>query len=183
MLAGQQLKLKGLRSEKLKAQRSIETRLFKVLKEIRVESSSYHGGSLNGKDIEKALNNTSHIFDQFAVIFKEGKRPDCILTDADINALCLQFQEKLILLDGAFFLARTVNLMEQDTNAYLCYVMAAVQGNETLKCTITPKVHLMLKHVVWQMRNIWGGLGDKMEDWIKHLHQTGMCLQQRFCTV
>jgi hypothetical protein len=34
------------------------------------------------------------------------------------------------------------------------------------------KVHLMLEHVEWQMRNIQGGLGDKMKDWVKRLHQT-----------
>ncbi len=40
----------------------------------------------------------------------------------------------------------------------------------------------MLKHIAWQMQNIWGGLGDKMEDWVECLHQTGMRLQLRFCT-
>ncbi len=80
-------------------------------------------------------------------------------------------------------LARTVNPMRQDTNTYLWYVQAAVHGNAALRCTVTPKVHLMLKHVAWQMQNIWGGLGDKIEDWVEHLHQTGMHLQQRFCTV
>jgi hypothetical protein len=41
----------------------------------------------------------------------------------------------------------------------------------------------MLKHVTWQMRNIWGGLDDILEDWVERLHQTGMHLQQHFCTV
>jgi hypothetical protein len=41
----------------------------------------------------------------------------------------------------------------------------------------------MLKHIAWQMQNIWGGLGDKMEDLVERLHQTGMHLQQHFCTV
>ena len=41
----------------------------------------------------------------------------------------------------------------------------------------------MLKHVEWQMTNIKGGLGDKMEDWVEWLHQTGMRMRQRFCTV
>ncbi len=90
-MADQQLKLKRIRSEKVKGQGSIETRLFEVLKEIGVELSSYHGGSLNGKDIKKVMNNASHIFDQVAVIFKEGKRPDCIMMDADIDALWLHF--------------------------------------------------------------------------------------------
>jgi hypothetical protein len=29
---------------------------------------------LNGKDIKKVMNNATHISDQFAAIFKEGKR-------------------------------------------------------------------------------------------------------------
>ncbi len=73
--------------------------------------------------------------------------------------------------------------MRQDTNIYLRYVQAGVHGNAVLRCTITPKVHLMLKHVAWQMQNIRGGLGDKMEDWVERLHQTGMPLRQRFCNV
>jgi hypothetical protein len=52
ILDDQQLKLKGMQSVKVKGQGSIETRLFEVLKEIGVELSSYHGGSLNGRDVE-----------------------------------------------------------------------------------------------------------------------------------
>jgi hypothetical protein len=73
--------------------------------------------------------------------------------------------------------------MEADIKTYLLYVDAAVHGNAALRCTVTPKVQLMLKHVAWQMQNIWGGLGDKMEDWVERLHQTGMRLRQRFRTV
>jgi hypothetical protein len=31
----------------------------------------------------------------------------------------------------------------------------------------------MLEHLEWQMTNIEGGLGNKMEDWVEHLYQTG----------
>ena len=31
----------------------------------------------------------------------------------------------------------------------------------------------MLEHIEWQMTNIWGGVGDKMEDWVERLHQDG----------
>jgi hypothetical protein len=63
------------------------------------------------------------------------------------------------------------------------YVDAAVKGSKDLQCTITPKVHLMLEHVEWQMVNIEGGLGDKMEDWVKRLHQTGKRQRLRYRTV
>jgi hypothetical protein len=41
----------------------------------------------------------------------------------------------------------------------------------------------MLDHVEWQMRNIQGGLGDKMEHWVERLHQTKKRERLRFCTV
>ncbi len=50
-------------------------------------------------------------------------------------------------------------------------------GHVTLGLTITPKVYLMFKHVRWQMDNIKGELGDKMEDWIEKVHQVGKQLQ------
>ncbi len=73
----------------MKGQQSIETKVFRVLKKFGVELSSYHGGSLNGKDIKKVMNNASCIFDKFAAILKEGKRKECLLSDADIESMCL----------------------------------------------------------------------------------------------
>ena len=120
---------------------------------------------MNGKDVKKVMNNASRVFDCISVVFKEGKRDDCLLlTDAEIELLCLHFCEVFVLWDRAFPLARTVNPMELDVITYRRYVLAAVEGSEALQCTVTPKVHMMLKHVEWQMTNIKGGLGDKMED-------------------
>ena len=67
-----------------------------MLKDIGVELSSYHGGGLNGKDIKKVMNNASHVFDCISVVFKEGKRDDCLLPDAEIESLCLHFCEVFV---------------------------------------------------------------------------------------
>ena len=134
--------------------------MFKLLKNVGVELSSYHGGSLIGKDIKIIMNNSAHIFGGLTVIMKEGKRPNSIgsiLSNSDVDALCLHFWEVFVQWDGAFSLARTVGPMEQDTKTYLRYVLAAVHGNDALGCTVTPKVHMMLKHVAFQMRYIRGG--------------------------
>ena len=92
--------------------------MFKLLKNVGVELSSYNGGSLNGKDINKVRNNSAHIFDELTVIMKEGKRPNSILSNADVDALCPHFREVFVLWDGAFSLARTVSPMEQDKKTY-----------------------------------------------------------------
>ena len=78
-LTDHQAKLKGMRKAKVRGQQSIEKKVFKVIKEIGVELSSYHRGTLNGKDIKKVMNNASLIFDQFAAILKGGKREECLL--------------------------------------------------------------------------------------------------------
>ena len=62
------------------------------------------------------MNNASHIFDQFAAIFKEGKRNECLLIDADIDLMCLNFWEVYGLWDGAFLLARTINPTDKDAD-------------------------------------------------------------------
>jgi hypothetical protein len=63
-LADQQLKLKAIGTTKGKTEHSVETKMFKLLKNICVELSSYHGGSLNRKDIKKVMNNAAHTFDE-----------------------------------------------------------------------------------------------------------------------
>ena len=73
--------------------------------------------------------------------------------------------------------------MKIDTSIYRMYGDAVVKDSKDLQCTVTPKVHLMLEHVEWQMTNIEGGLGDKMEDWVERLHQTGKHQRLRYCMV
>jgi hypothetical protein len=139
-----------------------------VLKDIGVELSSYHGGSLNGKDFKKVMN--------FVAIFKEGKREECLLADADIDLMCLHFWEVYVLWDGSFSFARMINLTD--------VLLVVLSGSTILQCPITPKVHTMLRHVQWQMVNFPGGfLGDKMEDWVKCLHQWGIHQGKRLRTV
>jgi hypothetical protein len=150
-----------MQTAKGKKEHSIESKMFKMLKDIGVELSLYHGGLLNGKDTKKVMKNATYFFDGLAVILKEGKRDDSHLSDNNIDMLCLHFWEVFVLWDGAFLLARTVNPMENDTTTYLCYVVAAVNGHKAICCTVTPKVHLMLKHVAWQIRIIPGGVGKK----------------------
>ncbi len=58
-LADQQLKLKDMQTAKGKKEHSIESKMFKMLKDIGVELSLYHGGLLNGKDTKKVMNNAT----------------------------------------------------------------------------------------------------------------------------
>ena len=177
-----QKNLRTLQSSKAKSATSLETSIFLVLKGIGVEQSSY-GGSLTGKDIKKVMNSSSYLFDQFKLILISGKRDGCELEDDHIEELCKHFQTVFLLWDGAFASARKIHPTPEDAKIYGQFVEAAVAGHLQLGLTITPKVHLMLKHAERQMVGIGGGLGNKMEDWVEKQHQMGKMERMRFCTM
>jgi hypothetical protein len=157
-------KIEVFRSETKKSPKSLNSMIFDVMKKKGIEITSYHGGSLTGKDIKRVMNNATYLFDKFAVILKKGQKVDCQFEDANIDTLCAQFKAVFLLWDGAFSLARTHHPVEADVAEYRSYVTAAVHGHTNLMCSITPKDHYMLTHVEEQMRIILGGLGDKSED-------------------
>jgi hypothetical protein len=173
IFSNKQKYLRTLRSLASKSADSLETKLFKVLKGIGVELSSYHGGSLHGKDIKTEMNNATYVFSKFSSILKLGKWDNCELGDEDIDTFCQHFQSVFVLWDGAFSFARKFNPTTEDVRMYQQFIETAVKGHVKLGLSITPKVHLMFKHVRWQMENIPGGLGDKMEDWMEKQHQEG----------
>jgi hypothetical protein len=175
----QQNNLHVLQSSNAKSAAGLETKLFKVLKGIGIGQSSYHGGSLNGKNIKKVISNAINLFGKLSLFSKLGKRDNCELSNTHIDGVCHYFQTIFVLWNGAFSFARKINPMEEDAQMYRQFVDASVTGHVNLGLTITPRVHFMLKHVWWQMENIRGGFGNKMEDWVEKQHQVGK--QERAC--
>ncbi len=58
--------------------------------------------------------------------------------------------------DGTFLLARIINPTDEDAEAYQMFILAVVRGSKILQCPITPKIHIMLRHVQLQIKNIPG---------------------------
>ena len=182
MITRLKAKLVEFRSVRKKTDGGLEDLMLRVLRSIGVELTRYHGGTLAGMDVKKLVANASFVFDEFAKILKAKKRSECRLSDDDIDRLCEEHKQCLLLWDGAFSLARGINPTDHDCNLYLCYVKAAVDCHIRLGISVTPKVHLMLCHVYDQMKNIPGGLGEKMEDWVELMHQIGARARRRFRT-
>jgi hypothetical protein len=149
-----QKNLHALQSLKAKSAASLETNIFKVLKGIGIEQSSYHGGSLNGKNMKKVMNNATYLFGEFSSLLKLGKWDNCKLSKKIIDGVCHYFQTVFVLWNGAFSFVRKINPTEEDAQMYGQFVDAAVTGHVNLELTIASKVHLMLKHIWWQIKNI-----------------------------
>ena len=161
----------------------IEAQLFKVLKDVyRVVVQAYHGGSLTGKDIQKVMANSGEIFSIFAQILKQNAKTNCDMTYQDIDNLCHSYTSAFLLWDGAFSYASTIDPTEDDIKMYTRYVMAAANSHVQMGCSVTPKVHLMWRHVEEQMKTIPGGLGKKREDWVEQLHQLTSVKRKQFAS-
>ncbi len=94
-----------------------------------------------------------------AAVLKRGKREGCLLEDDDINCMCLHFWEVCVLWGGAFLLASKIDPTPEDEHTYQRFVDAVLHGSQVLQCPIMPKVHIMVRHIAWQMINIPGGDG------------------------
>ena len=151
----------------------IEAEMFKILKvKYGIKLQAYHGGSMTGKDIQKVMENASEIFPLFANILMANKRPDSkFSTQDEIDDLCNSFKNAFILWDGAFSFASKISPSEDNVQQYSRFSTVAVYSHVSLGCNVTPKVHMMWKHVKDQMMKVPGGLGQKREDWIEHHHQ------------
>ena len=112
------------------------------------------------------LNSLTHL--QVAGILKENRKEGCLFDDSHIDDLCSQFRAVFLLWDGVFSYARKIDPTEDDWAQYNQFVSAAVEGHINLGCSVTPKVHLMLKHTEHQMRTLPRGLGNKGEDFVEH---------------
>jgi hypothetical protein len=138
LLTKQEKAFGAMQSSKAASANSLELELFKILKGFRVEQSSYHGGSLNGKDIKKLLNNTTYLFNEFSSLLKSGKQDNCELEDNGIDALCKHFMLVFVLWDGAFSLAWKKNPMTVNSQQFQQFVKAAVIGHVNLGLKIAP---------------------------------------------
>lgn len=116
---------------------------------------AYHGGTLHGKDVRKLMNDSSDIFTLFADILKANKKEGCKYENSAIDEICKKYETLCVLWDGAFSYASKMNPTAEDITMYLRFVTAAVHAHVELGLNVTPKVHLMWKHVFEQMLLAW----------------------------
>lgn len=104
----------------------------------------------------------------------ESKSKKSLYSDDEIRALCDSYAHMLTVWDGALAESQAVDPDESN------YIMAGEfikKGVSIIRemgiLSVTPKVHGMEDHVVGQMKDIEGGIGDLGEHWVELYHQTG----------
>ena len=112
------------------------------------------------------MSNASDTFKSFPDTLKKCKKDDCKLRDKEIDDICQSYANLCVLWDCAFSFASKKGPMKNDIVMPRRFVTAAVHSHVALGLNVTPKVHLMWRHVARQMQ-LTGGLGYKREDWVE----------------
>ena len=155
---------------------SIFNKCEAILKRYRISRAAYHGGKFTGTDIIKMMNKAEEIFNEMEkVMLAEGRAKDGNDKDKEIiKDFCTKTKHGLQLWNDIF--ARMSDL-KADMNDDYCdetqkRIDAAMAFMRKLEFSITPKLHAVECHVVYQMRTV-EGFPYMLEQWIEQYHQKG----------
>jgi len=85
-------KLLEFKSDHQRDDDGIETKLFTVVKvKYNVVIQPYHGETMHGKEIQKVMENSTAVFEEFGGILKANRRVDYELSDDDITNCVREF--------------------------------------------------------------------------------------------
>ena len=93
------------------------------------------------------MENAWVIFSLFSDILQKKKKPGCDMDDAGISAMCTKYASLCVLWDGAFSCISKESPSPADISQYQRYAKAAVYSHVAIGCSVTPKVHMIWKHV------------------------------------
>ena len=95
------------------------------------------------------------------------------VSEDNITIYCNEHKQNLIEIDNAYHCMRTLTIVDDLITKTKDHICKTVLLWRKLKIPVTPSAHLFKDCIVYQMKNIVGGLTDKSEDHIERAPQDG----------
>jgi hypothetical protein len=166
-----EIKKKDKNSKKTGADRRLRAKIEEdVLTPLGVESSSHHGGALNGNAIRRLMEHAEGI----EIGIKQHLDGCCIAgRETEIEELTKNFRVVLVLLDAIYSLLLTkYGMVTPEILKDLAELLELLRWQWVkMGLPMTPKFHALLRHALRQLRATGGGLCDLGEDGIERSHQ------------
>jgi hypothetical protein len=181
VLAARTKALSKLRKKRHRGDSPIKNGLEKLLAILGIDRAAYHGGDLNGKNVQQMFQESNDIFLQFKELLLEVDEDEGRCSDDEISDMIRRYSELCTLFDYLFSMARTPN--GELTNEILeetkrCLRVTMLKWRDLRLSMNMPKIHGLEDHLVAMMER-WNGIGDFLEDFIEQAHQFGMREEKR----
>eukprot|EP00984_Skeletonema_dohrnii_P027892 scaffold17602_cov77-Skeletonema_dohrnii-CCMP3373.AAC.2 len=148
---------------------SVYSGIDKILEKYGICRSAYHGGKINGVDVQILMRYAPDIMNDVKDFLLAQ---DSTYGEEAIALLCEDCVEYLVLWDAAFAAVHVDNPDQAACDKAQLYIDLAMFKHRQLKFRVTPKTHGMEKHVVSQMLRM-KILSKLIEHWVEHYHQIG----------
>ena len=141
-----------------------------MLQIYHIKREAWFGGAkLNGANCRRLMDKNEDIINSIRDIFIEMNKGT--VSENNIDIYCKEHKQILTEMDNAYRCMRTLTITDDlitKTKDHICKTMLLWRK---LKIPVTPSAHLFEDHIVYQMKNIDGGLADISEDFIERAHQ------------
>ena len=158
----------------------MESRVEDVMdEEARIKSGAYHGGALNGMSCQRLVQSSKKIMKRLSDICHEMHSQsndewgsEKISKEELTNKLNL-FTTLFEVLDVVLSLLRKPDPTECEIKEleFMIGVLETLWRQAGISVTV--KAHILFKHIVDQVKQ-FGGIADKVEDFVEKAHQQGM---------
>ena len=159
---------------------SLYTGIDNILKSFQIHWAEYHGGDLTGVHLKQLMNNAEEIMNQVSQYLIDSRHEGSEETDDDIKQTCENVKTLLLLWDGALSNVHISFPSPEECDETQKYINAAIKLTFNMGMSKTVKGHGTQRHMVKQMRTIYGGLLEFNEQWAERIHQEGYHFDMRY---
>ena len=139
---------------------------------------------MNGVCCKRLLLHINEIMDEILIIaterIKEGQKENFkkkkLCSIERLTSVMENYINLFKVMDVSFSMLRITAPKNVDIEETKKAVVVLEKMWKNLKLSITPKAHIMFKHAVPQYE-LYGGLADKVEDFVEKAHQEGKRLE------
>jgi hypothetical protein len=142
-----------------------------------IDRAAYHGGGLNGKNVQQMFQESDAIFLQFQELLLGVDEEDGRCNNEEVIDIIRQYSELCTLFDYLFSMARTptgellTGGIQDETRQCLHETM--IKWRDLWLSMKMPKIRGLEDHFIASMEQ-WNGIGDFLEDLIEQVHRFAM---------
>ena len=174
--------LKDGRRLRNRAKFSLEEKICSLLQIYHIKREAWFGGGkLNGVNCRRLMDKNEEIINSIRDLFIEMNKGT--VSEDNINIYCNKHKQILIERDNVYRCMRTLTITDALITKIKDHICKTILMWRKLKISVTSSAHLFEDHIVYQMKDIVGGLVDKSEDHIERAHQDGKRSEIKFCGV
>jgi hypothetical protein len=161
--------LNQLRQKRHRGDSPIKYGLEKPLAILGIDQAAYHGGNLNGKNVQQMFQESDNIFSQFKELLLGVDEEDGRCEDEEVIDIVRRYSELCTLFGYLFSMARTptgelIGVILDETRQ--CLHVTMLKWRDLWLSMKMPKIHALEDHLIASMEQ-WNGIGDFLEDFIE----------------